>query len=194
MKVGIARFPWTACLLLGLSGLCLGLTGCGKYTVRFQVEDVINDGGKGDAAAEQLDVDIVTVTKADAKDFPELLDGAWRSKDWFAARDKGDPKIRKLESRKHIIALCKGKPDPEITRLGDPLLSGRRTNQKEVMLKVPHPESLAGESAFVVFGRFHDGQGGILDARPVVIHPLPAWNMDIVINVGRTSMVRLDSK
>jgi hypothetical protein len=177
------------------AGLLWALAGCGNYTIKFQVEDVINTGPKNDDnAREQLDVDVVAVSNADAKDYPELVEGGWRSKDWFAARDKDPSKIRKLLARKHVFALRKGKPSPDDVLLGEPLVSARTSRQKEVVVKVHHPDSLAGEAAFVVFGRFHDGEGGILDARPVIIHPLPAWNMDIVLSVGRTSMVRLDSK
>ncbi len=190
MRLAMARFPWMAWALPGLLGISLGVTGCSSYKIQFKVEDVINDAGKGDANREQLDVDIVTVTAADAKEFPELVDGAWRSKDWFTARDKGDARIRKLEARKHVYALCNSKSD-EVIRLHASLASGMDTNEKVVAITLPRPGWFQpGWDSFVVFGRFQDREGGVSDARPVIIRPAD----DAVISVGRTSIVRLDTR
>ncbi|MGD8450404.1 MAG: hypothetical protein PVJ57_01180 [Phycisphaerae bacterium] len=174
---------------VAMAALLLGGVGCGHYTITFQVEDVINDGGKGDSAAEQLNVDVVCLTKKDAADFPELADGTWWSRDWFAARDQNDQRLRKLDKR--IFALRNGQPGPHDTLKGPPLVSGRRTDRHEFSISFQHPQSLASESAIVIYGRFHDGKGGILNTQPVLIHPLPAWDKEIVIGVGRTGLERL---
>jgi hypothetical protein len=175
-----------------LAGLLLAVTGCANYTMTFQVENVINDGGKGDSARNQLDVDVVCVTRGDAKDLPELVQGGWRSKDWFTARDQADPRLRKMAKR--IYALRSGSPGPNDTLLGPPLLSGCDTQQKEVTIHFHHPDALSGDAAIVIFGRFHNGEGGLLNTPPVIFHPPPSWNMKIVIGVGRTGLARLEPK
>lgn len=179
------RVCWAAaaCLLLGL-------VGCGHYTVTFQVEDVINDGACGDSAREQLNVDVICLDKKDAEDFPELVEGTWWSRDWFTARDQGDQRLRKLQKR--IYALRSGQPGPHDTLKGAPLVSGRDTDHPGFSMSFRHPQSLASESAIVIYGRFHDGKkGGMLNTRPVIVRPLPAWDKEIVIGVGRTGLERL---
>ena len=174
-----------------LSGfLLLVLVGCGRYEITFQVEDVINDGGRGDAASEMLDVDVVCLTKSDAKDFPELAEGTMWSKEWFAARDQQEQKLRKLNKR--VYALRSGSAGPNDTLMGPPLVSGRFTEQDEVKVRIRHSQSLSSQSAIVIFGRFHDGQGGLKNTRPVLIQPPPAFDKEIIIGVGRAEMTLLD--
>ena len=76
--------------------------------------------------------------------------------------------------------------------VGPPLVSGRETNQPQRVVHVRHKQVLSGDSAIVIFGRFHDGQGGLLNAPPVIIKPPPAWNDENVIGVGRAELERLD--
>ena len=51
-----------------------------------------------------------------------------------------------------------------------------------------HPNYMAKESALVIFGRFHDGKGGLNSIEPVVIQPPPRWNTNVIIDVGPTRM------
>lgn len=178
------RCALTGCVLLVLAG-------CGKYTITFQPGDVINDGGKGDSAREMLDVDIICLTKSDAKDFPELAEGTMRSQEWFSARDGDDQRLRKLDKR--IYALRAGESSHKDKLVGPPLASGREGG-REVTLRLTHPQAFASESAFVIFGRFHDGEGGMKNTRPVLIRPLPNWDTDILIGVGRDNMEWVNRK
>lgn len=173
--------------------LLASLVGCGSHTVAFQVDDVINTGGKGPAARDQLDVDIIAVTPEDDEAFPELADGTWYSDDWFAARDQGnDPRVRKLAKR--IYALRNGESGPNDVLKGQALVSGRDTNDTRRTVEIKHPAPMGKRSAIVIYGRFHDGQGGLADVPPVVIQPPPGWNKDILISVGPTGMTRLEAE
>ena len=179
--------------LIGSVCLLLVLTGCGRYEIAFKVEDVINDGGRGDAAREQLDVDVVCLTKSDVKEFPELADGTMNSDEWFTARDQREQKFRKLDKR--IYALRAGDAGPYDKLKGPPLVSARNTGKAEIVLgDIESPASLGGEAAMVVFGRFHDGQGGRRQSPPVVIRPLPGVGKTILIGVGRTEMTLMGTR
>ena len=185
MEVAEMRSVLSMCLLLVL-------VGCGKYEIAFQVEEVINDGGQGDSAREMLDVDVICLTKADAQDFPELAEGTMWSKEWFSARDLHEQKLRKLE--KQVYSFRSGKRGPHDTLMGPPLVSGRDTDRDRVVLSVRHKQALSGDSAIIILGRFHDGRGGLMNTRPVVIRPLPSMDKEIIIGVGRTEMTMLDIK
>ncbi len=179
---------------MNASKLCRVLAGCvflvlagcsGKYTITFEPGDVINDGGKDASRREMLDIDIICLTKADAEDFPELAGGHMRSQEWFAARDGDDPQLRKLDTR--IYALRAGTSGPRDTLVGPPLTSGRDGGRAYPVI-LTHPQASAKESAIVIFGRFHDGEGGLANTRPVVISPLSARHRDIFVSVGRAGM------
>ena len=62
------------------------LAGCGKYTVTFEVGDVINAHGD-DASRTMLDVDIICLTKEEAERHPEIVNRTMLADAWFKARD-----------------------------------------------------------------------------------------------------------
>lgn len=189
-ELPMARIEWRMVAVACLLG---ALAGCGRYEIAFRVEDVINDGGRGDNAREQLDVDIIALTKADAEDFPELAEGTMWSQEWFTARDRNEQKLRKLDKR--VYALRSGQRGPQDTLVGPPLVSARDTGVAEIVVRVRHPDVLSKESAFIIFGRFHDGQGGLKNTRPVIVRPLPpTWTKQIIIGVGRTEMTWLGTE
>lgn len=170
-----------------LCGGLVTLSGCGNYTVTFQVADVIN-AWSDDRSAEMLDVDIVCVTPADAKRHPELTNGTLRADEWFKKRDMGDTDMDPTQ----IYALRRGQPgDKRDTLMGSPLLSGRdrKPGEPDRMVKFKHPVPGSSESAILIIGRFID-KDGVAKSEPVMIKPPPGWGdpKDLIISVGRTSM------
>ena len=164
------------------------LSGCGNYTVTFEVADVINAWGD-DVTREMLDVDILCLSKSDARKHPEIISGAVRANQWFKSRDEDDPQYSDI-SAKRIYALRRGEAgDKRDTLLGESLLSARdrEDDRRATTVRVMHPQFFSGESAIVIYGRF-TSQTGIAKTPPLVIKPPPGWNTDIVIKVGRTSM------
>lgn len=186
MRTG-TRIGW-----LGLSLIVL-LSGCGRYTVTFEVADVINAPGT-DLTREMLDVDIVCMTKKDAENHPEIVNGTMRADAWFKARDSDDPKIGDI-SAKRIYSLRRGAPgDKRDTLVGESLLSAidRQDGLRTTTVKVSHPGFLRGDAALVIYGRFGDLEGRVANTAPLVIQPPPAWNTDLLIKVGRTGMKIVD--
>jgi hypothetical protein len=174
-------------LLLALLG---GLAGCGKYRIAFQVQDAINTGGGSAADAEQLDVDIVCLTKADIDKLPGLVENRVWSDEWFAMRDKNQSDVRALA--KHIFALRNGEKGPNDVLLGPALVPGRVSKETERVVEIVHPAGLAGSSAMVILGRFKDAKGGLRRSPPVIVKPLPTWHPEIKISVGPIDMTRTE--
>ncbi len=171
-------------------GLLLA-TGCGNYRITFDLSKIIN-AGASDARREQLDVDIVCVTRRDAELLPGLNTGAITCAQWFKWRDENDQKIAHIPGSR-IYSLRSGEPGLRDTLRGSPLLSpvDSRDGKSQVLVKdVYHPDFLNEESAIVIFGRFTmpENRENIL---PVVAKPPPGWLKDnnLVISVGRDRMV-----
>ncbi|MFH1745840.1 MAG: hypothetical protein ABIG44_02230 [Planctomycetota bacterium] len=177
--------PLVGCLLLVLT-VCSGCSSI--YKITFQPGEAINTGGLGTHRSEMLDVNLICLSKSDAKDFPALVNGTMRSDEWFTARESDDPRLRSLDDC--IYALCKGDSG---TRVKPPLLD-KASGGHNVTVEVEHPDPGPKEAAIVIFGRFHDGKGGLMKTQPVVLCPLPSARKEIFINVGPTSMVLLNGK
>jgi hypothetical protein len=179
---------WNRALwIMGLPLLAL-LCGCGNYAITFEAADVINTPG-GDAVREQLDVDIVCMTKDDVENHPEMANGTLRAGEWFKARDEDDPKIGDIPA-KRIYALRRGgDADMRDTLVGNTLLSAcdREDGGRTTIVRVHHPQFLNSKSAIVIYGRFSSAEG-VAATPPLVIQPPPAWKTDLLIKVGRTSM------
>ena len=143
------------CRALGIGLLVLLFTGCGNYTITFQPGDVINAPG-ADLSREMLDIDVVLLTKKDAKKHPQILEGTMRSDEWFKARDEDADEIATIPAGQ-ILALRSGSSSEKRDSLkGGPLLSacdvqGRSPN---VTFEFEHPDAGAGEAAIVIYGRF----------------------------------------
>lgn len=175
-----------------LAAAALLLTGCGQYKLVFEVQDVINAPGD-ESRRQMLDVDVVTLTKEDSKAHPDVANGTMRSDEWFRARARATGSKSIGDLGKNQVSAMRGEgseyanytPDK---RLGNPLSSVVEGGRREVPIEVHHGGFLAKESAIIVYGRFHDGKGGLLATDPVVISPPPPWNTTIHIDVGRTAM------
>jgi hypothetical protein len=171
--------------------LWLTLTGCGggKYTIQFEAADVINAPGN-DLSREELDIDILTITPAEAEKYPDIVNKTMRSSDWFAARDANDAKIGGIDPN-HIYALRRGSGDARRDRqLGAPLISLiDRADKAPVTVNVEHPNPGEAKSALVIYGRFRT-MDGMAATPPLVISPAPRMKSGETINirVGRTDM------
>jgi hypothetical protein len=170
------------------AGLVLLLTGCGHYTIVFEVGDVINTdpaAAEDDGTRQMLAVDIVCLTKEDAERYQEVVDRTILADEWFARRDgRKDPRI--VIDAERIYALRPGESSTSDTRRGEALLSYRESGQRQVKVDIQHPQPFAAESRIVIYGRFRKGSG-VNDVAPVVVKP-PTWDHNILIKVGRTSM------
>jgi len=172
--------------------LVLLLSGCGNYSITFEVADVINAWGD-DVTREMLDIDVLCLSKSDTDEHPEIVNGTVRANQWFKARDEDDPQFSDI-SVKRIYALRRGEAgEKRDTLLGEALLSARdrEDGKRTTTIRVSHPQYTNGDSAIVIYGRF-SSQTGIAKTPPLVIQPPPSWNTDIVIKVGRTSMNVVD--
>ncbi len=167
------------------------LVGCGKsYKVTFTVDDVINAWGD-DVTAEALDVDLVCLTKETAERHPSIVRGTLKADKWFHMRDQDDDAIGDIPAS-CIYALRYGNAgDKRDTLVGPPLLSAvdRKDHERTTTITVHHPDPGKAESAIVIYGRF-SSRDGIARTPPLVIRPLPRWDDNIEINVGRHNMVR----
>lgn len=176
-------------VMLAAGMLSIGmLTGCGGYTLTFEVSDVINAWGE-DVTREMLDVDIVCLTAKQAEDHPELVRGTMKSNQWFKARDTDAASISDIGPRQ-IYALRRGGADQgRDTLMGEALLSARDRDdgRRITVLKIKHPQPGKAESAFVIYGRFSD-RDGVARTSPLVIQPPPTWKDEILIKVGRQNM------
>ena len=179
----------TAMLGLALAAAAL-LLGCGNYKATFHSAEVINAWGE-DRTREQLDIDIVCLTKEDAEKLPEVVSGSLRSDEWFRMRDADDPRLATLKASQ-IFALRHGSADSRRDTLrGPPLLSGidRKDGSDKVVVSFKHPQFLNSDAAIVIYARFV-GETGLARSSPIIVRPPPGWLRDnnLVIRVGRTSM------
>lgn len=180
-------------LLGSMLPLAALLVGCGNYTITFEVADVINAWGE-DVTREMLDVDILCLTKKDAKRHPSIVNGAMQADEWFNARDKDPQKIGDI-SPKQIYALRRGGTTAKNdTLIGEPLLSARdrQDGLRTTVVTVNHPQASNDKSAIVIYGRF-SSQTGIAKTQPLVIQP-PGWKSKLLIKVGRQGMVLAERK
>ena len=178
---------WNRAAWLGLPLIVL-LSGCGNYTITFEVADVINAWG-ADLTAEMLDVDIICMTKKDVENHPEIANKTVRADEWFKARGEDSARFADIDPDR-IYALRHGEAgDRRDTLRGLPLLSfkDRKDGLRTTTVKVSHPQFLRSEAALVIYGRF-SSQMGIAKTPPLVIQPPPRWNTDLLIRVGRTGM------
>lgn len=174
----------------GAGVLLLVLTGCGNYTITFEVAEIIN-APAGDLSREELDVDILCFTAEDSERFPEIVDGTMRSDEWFRLRDADDSKITKIDP-KRIFALRRGDANERRDTLaGTALVSlvDSQSGDPKTLVKFHHPSFMNKASAIVIYGRFR-GQDGMAKEPPVVIQPPPKWldRNDIVISIGPKTM------
>jgi hypothetical protein len=181
-----------SCLPVLAVGLLLVLTGCGHYTIVFEVSDVINtdaNNADDDTTRQMLAADIVCLTKEDAENHKEIVNRTMRADKWFAARDQGNEGLTIDAER--IYALRPGDRSTYDTRVGDALLSFLEGRQRQVKVLIQHPQPFASESRIAIYGRFHRGNG-VNNVEPLLIEP-PAWDHQILIKVGRTSMTFVKS-
>jgi hypothetical protein len=167
--------------------LLLLLAGCGNYKITFEVADIINTWN-GDNTREELCVDILCLSKDDAKNHPEIVNGTMRADEWFKALDEVDHRIGDI-SPKRIYALRRGGAgDRRDTLLDTSLLSfvDRDDGLRTTTVKVHHPKHLSGEAAIVIYGRFVSPTG-VAKAPPLVIQP-PGAKDEILIKVGKKGM------
>lgn len=180
---------------LGLLLPCLLVmaVGCGRYTIVFEVQEVINTDANNpndDTTSKMLEVDIVCITPKDAEEHPGIVNETMRADAWFHARDTSDAKIGSISS-KRIYALRRGNlGDKRDTKVGEPLLSGRdlpREHSRKIAVQIVHPKASAANARIVIYGRFHAGNA-VSKVPPLVIDP-PAWGKIIHIKVGRTNLI-----
>jgi hypothetical protein len=170
-----------------VAGLLLVLAGCGRYTIVFEVEEVINTDANNpgdDRTRDQLAVDIVCLTKEDVQNHREIANGTMRANAWFAARDLDNQNITIAAQR--IYALRPGDHSTQDTRVGDSLLGVRESGKPRIEVSIHHPQPFASEARIAVYGRFHRGNE-VSNAEPLLIKP-PAWDKEILVKVGRTTM------
>lgn len=184
-------------ILMGILALAVVCgAGCGHSTIVFVPQDVINTGGQGDNAQAQLDVDIVCVDNDAVEAIPELKTGALSSRTWFTWRATEQNKIRAAFAADEIYSLRQEAGNKESghsvysTRVGDPLVSRRISDRERIAVDIHHPQVFDKHAKILVFGRFHNGTGGLADVQPVMIDPPPSWGKEIVIQVGRQGMSR----
>ena len=167
--------------------LAVLLAGCGNYTITFEVADVINAWGE-DITREDLDVDILCLSKGDVENHPEIVNGTMWADEWFKARDEVDHRIGDI-SPKRIYALRRGSAGDSRDTLLDPSLLSfvdRRDGRRTTTVKVKHPGFLSSEAAIVIYGRF-SSPTGVAQAPPLVIQP-PGTKNEIIIKVGKKGM------
>jgi len=176
-----------------VAGLVLVLTGCGHYTIVFEVEEVINTDANNpgdDRTRDQLAVDIVCLTKEDVRNHREIANGTMRAKAWFAARDRDNEKITIAAER--IYALRPGERSAYDTPVGDSLLSVRESGKSRIEVSIHHPQSLVSAAWIAIYGRFHRGHE-VSNVEPLLIKP-PTWDKEILVKVGRTTMTPLGTR
>lgn len=169
------------------------LTGCGGTTVKFEMQNVINAWTDADSPRAPLEVDIVCMTSADVDAYPEIVNRAMTSDQWFNARRNDRSKIARIPPE-HIFALRYGAPDASRDRkLRDALVSPKDTESADrtVTVEIKHPDP-GGKAVIAIFGAFTNKSGsGFAPTPPLIINPPGAFgSKEIVIDVGKTSLSR----
>lgn len=168
--------------------LLMLLTGCSGRTVTLRVQEVINTWGP-DNKAQQLDVDIVCLTKEEVENNPDLVNGTTTSKEWFELRDKDSTKV----DPKHIYSFRPGKPgDRRDTLVGDALVGSRDSTARKdsYVVKINHPGALNDKAAIVIFGRFYESGSVLKRQHPLIYQPVPSQK-DIIIEVSRQTLTKV---
>ena len=180
-----SRVSWMILPLIGAL-----LTGCGNYTITFDVADVIN-APTTDLSREELQVDILCLTTDDIEQHPEIVSGTMPADEWFKARDELDQRISDISPERIYALRVGGAEDQRDTLCGAALQStiDREDGLRTITVKVHHPQGLSSESAIVIYGRFGAESGGVARTPPLVIQP-PGTNDQIIIKVGRKDLSR----
>lgn len=181
---------------IGLSVLLVASAGCGGYTAKFQIQQIVN-APDDERSRKQLDIDIVCLDKKLAEKHPRIANGSMRSDEWFKLRAERGTMIAEFPGGAIYSLRGTGTAYANYTadtHKGPPLTSPADGGRNEV--DVPFTFSRYGESGAVilVFGRFHDGKGGLLPTDPVRIAPPPSWNTKLLIDVGRRSLAYKGAK
>ncbi len=175
-------------VLLAVIAIAPAGIGCGgKYTVRLEVEDVIN-ASEGKPSGDQLPVDIVVMTSEETGKYPQVTDGRLRSDEWFKFRMNNDPQLPSLPPAQ-IYSL---RPDIERlrgrdNRVGDALVGARyRSDGARVTeVKVEHPQPGNGDACIAIYGWFKERSGDSRTA-PLIIRPPGAFGPKVLeVRVGR---------
>lgn len=164
--------------------------GCGNYTVKFEVQKIINAPGD-DHSRQLLDIDVVCLARAEADANPKLADGSVRSDEWFRSRARGEAPASKLSQSRVYALRAEGGAYASYTSdtvKGTPLASPADGGKTETAISINLAEFLESGATILVYGRFHDGKGGLLATAPVRIAPPPRWNTTLVIDVDRQAL------
>lgn len=185
-----ARRRWSALAPLAGALLLLGLaTGCGpeRFTVKFQVADVINVPDDGDdSQAQMLDVDIVVLDKKDNDRLPGIRDGTVRARDWFARRDRNETNI----PRERIFTLCAtDKRAAHAVRKRDALTGARRMGSSEVPVEIEYRDVSGAKIAVFAAYRERTNSNDIRNNDPVMFEP-GMKTKEAVVRVERTRLSR----
>lgn len=176
--------------------LLVGATGCGNYTITFEVEKVINTYDNKPNTSQQLEIDIVCLTGDEAKRVPDLARGAIGTAEWFAARSGSTQNValRGLQSDR-VYSLSDKSSDlgGRSTRIGEPLLSADRyaDGSPRRTFKFKFPEFLQGDAVILVYARFFDAKG-IRDMVPIRLSPPPRSD-SFTIRVGQEGIVKVEN-
>lgn len=179
----------TIAVTIGCAAVLALATGCGtgKYTIQFQVSEVINVS-EGKPTGDQLPVDIISITADEASRHPDVVDGRLRSDRWFNLRMTNDPQLppvppARIYSLRPDIDRLRGTD----TRLGDALV-GARFGRPMVEVQVEHPQPGNKNAAIVIYGWFKE-RGRDANKPPLVIRPPGAFKTKLLqVRVGPDSL------
>lgn len=173
--------------------LLICLTGCSKYTVQFEVGDVINAWG-GEGTRNALDVDIFCMTPGDMKTFPQIADRTLTSDAWFKMRDERDAR---LPARQIYSLRSGGAGDMPDTFKGAPLASARDAadGKRVIEIQIEHPnvDTWGGNARIAIFGRWND-RVGLRKAAALVVKPKGFDKNVIRVAVDREKFTCLNCK
>jgi hypothetical protein len=185
--------------LVGVLLLTAGLFGCGPYTIEFRVQDVINAPGD-ELSRQMLDVDIVCLSPSEAERHPDIASGQMRSDVWFKARRGDGVSISDIPAdqvysfrglREHDQMYVNYTSD---TRKRGPLVPVLDGGERVVTVDVEHPTPGKKDSVLLIFGRFHDGRGGLLPTDAVRISPSPKAESKITVDVGKRNLTLISAE
>lgn len=188
----IRKLPW----MLGFSLALLCGTGCGNYTITFDLSDVINAYGD-DNTRTALDVDIVCLSPKEADKYPEIINKTMTSDEWFRLRSEKSARLANIDPA-HIYALRAGDKSANDELKGPPLQSPRDTRDKATSVTVKgisHSSYTNGKSAIVIYAAFGSREGPAKVA-PIVLQPPPQWakGNQLHIRVDRIGMALVEEK